>query len=129
MSAHTRKHPTRSLARLKREISAKLARVTSAEDLMILNKVIEKYVPTEDTAETPADAFGEAWSEPQKKLGKIIQGLRFREGMSQIELAKALRGVKQSNVSAWETGKEKVPPKRLRQLSEIFNTDLEKLIR
>jgi len=127
MSAPTRKHPTKSKARLKREISAKLARVTSTEDLITLNRVIEKYIPTKEKNLSPAEAFGEDWTDQAKKTGRIIQGLRFRQGMSQVELAKALRGVKQSNVSAWENGKEKVPTKRLKQLSKIFGTDLLKL--
>lgn len=129
MSAHTRKHPTKSKALLKREISAKLARVTSTEDLITLNRVIEKYVSAKEKTLSPKEAFGEDWTDEAKKTGRIIQGFRFREGMSQIELAKALKGVKQSNVSAWENGKEKVPTKRLKQMSALFGTDLLKLVK
>ena len=129
MSAHTRKHPTKSKALLKKEISAKLARVTSTEDLITLNKVIEKYIPAKEKSFLPEEAFGEDWTDNAKKTGRIIQGLRFREGMSQIELAKALKGVKQSNVSAWENGKEKIPAKRLNQMSALFGTDLRKLVK
>jgi ribosome-binding protein aMBF1 (putative translation factor) len=127
MSGHTRKHPTKTKAVLKREITAKLAKVTNTEDLLILNKVIDKYVPAEEKALFPKDVFGDDWTDKAKKLGRIIQGLRFREGMNQNEVAKALRGVKQSNISAWENGKEQVPKKRLRQLSDLFGTDLLKL--
>lgn len=129
MSGHTRKHPTKSKALLKREISAKLERVTSKEDLITLNKVIEKYIPVKERNLSPEEIFGDDWTIKAKKTGRIIQGLRFREGMSQIELAKALRGVKQSNVSAWENGKEKIPEKRIKQLSKLFGTDIQKLIK
>lgn len=129
MSAHTRKHPTKSKAFLKKEITAKLAKVTSTEDLMTLNKVIEKYIPSNEKKLSLKETFGKDWTDEAKKLGRIIQGLRFREGMSQIELAKALKGVKQSNVSAWENGKEKIPEKRLRQISKIFRTDIQKLVK
>lgn len=129
MSAHTRKHRTKSKALLKREISEKLARVTSTEDLITLNKVIEKYVPSEEKTLSPEEAFGDDWIEKARKTGRIIQGLRFREGMSQMDLARALKGVKQSNISAWENGKEKVPPKRLKQMSALFGTDLIKLLK
>ncbi len=95
--------------------------------MITLNKVIEKYVPAKEKILTPEEAFGEDWTNKAKKVGRIIQGLRFREGMSQIELAKALKGVKQSNVSAWENGKEKIPTKRLKQMSALFGTDLIKL--
>ncbi len=128
MSGHTRKHPTKTKALLKREITAKLARVTNTDDLITLNKVIEKYIPAKEKLLSPNEAFGEDWTDKAKRLGRILQGLRFREGMNQGELAKALRGVKQSNISAWENGKEKVPKKRLKQLSEIFGTDLLKLV-
>lgn len=127
MSGHTRKHPTKTKAILKREITAKLERVTSREDLMTLNKVIEKYIPATEKSLSPEDVFGDDWTDKAKKLGRIIQGLRFREGMSQIELAKSLKGVKQSNVSAWENGREKIPEKRLKQLSKLFGTDVSKL--
>ncbi len=129
MSAHTRKHPTKSKALLKREISAKLAKVTSTDDLITLNKVIEKYISAKEKTLSPEEAFGEDWADEAKKTGRIIQGLRFREGISQIELAKALKGVKQSNISAWENGKEKIPKKRLKQMSALFETDLLKLIK
>jgi transcriptional regulator with XRE-family HTH domain len=36
--------------------------------------------------------------------------------------------VKQANISAWESGKEKVPAKRLEQMAKIFGTDIKKLI-
>lgn len=127
MSAHTKKHPTKTKAVLKREISAKLAKVTNTEDLIILNNVIDKYVPVEEKSLLPKEVFGSDWTDKAKKLGRIIQGLRFREGMNQSDLAKILKGVKQSNISAWENGKEQVPEKRLEQLSELFGTDLIKL--
>lgn len=129
MSAHTRKHPTKSKALLKREITAKLERVRSTEDLITLNKVIEKYISVKEKSLSAEEAFGKDWTDEAKKVGRIIQGLRFREGLSQIELAKALKGVKQSNVSAWENGKEKIPAKRLKQLSVLFRTDLLKLLK
>lgn len=127
MSGHTRKHPTKTKAVLKREITAKLAKVTNTEDLIILNKVIEKYVPSEEKSLSPEEVFGDDWMDKARKLGRMIQGLRFREGMNQNELAKALRGVKQSNISAWENGKEQIPEKRLKQLSVLFGTNLLKL--
>lgn len=127
MSVPTRKHPTKSKASLKREITAKIAKVTNTEDLIILNNVIDKYLPLEERSLPPAAVFGDDWTDKAKKIGRILQGLRFREGMNQSDLAKALRGVKQSNISAWENGKEKIPTKRLKQLSELFKTDLLKI--
>jgi ribosome-binding protein aMBF1 (putative translation factor) len=129
MSAHMRKHPTKSKSSLKKEITAKLAKVNSTADLLILNKIIDKYLPAEKDWYTPAEVFGEDWTNPVKKLGRIIQGYRARERMSQIELAKKLKGVNQSNISAWENGKEPVPEKRIKQMSKLFGTDIAKLIK
>jgi DNA-binding XRE family transcriptional regulator len=122
MSAHTRKHPTKSPASLKKEIKAKLSRVTDMEDLITLNKVIDKYLPDEERSLTPAEAFGKRWTNPLIRVGIQIQGLRYRDGITQAELAKKLGGVKQSNLSAWENGREKVPEMRLKQLAKIFKT-------
>ena len=122
MSAHTRKHPTKSPASLKKEIKAKLSRVTNMEDLIALNNVIDKYLPEKERSLTPEEAFGEKWTNPTIRLGIMIQGLRYREGITQAELAKKLGGVKQSNLSAWENGREKVPKNRLKQLAKILKS-------
>lgn len=122
MSAPTRKHPTKSPASLKKEIKAKLSRATDMDDLITLNKVIDKYLPEEERSLSPAEAFGEKWTNPIIRVGIQIQGLRYREGMTQAELAKKLGGVKQSNLSAWENGREKVPEKRLKQIAKILKS-------
>lgn len=126
MSGHTRKHPTKS--NLRKSLIEKISRVDKEEDLITLNHVIDKYVRPKKDSLTPEEAFGDDWINQNKRLGKILQGLRFREGLTQIELAKALKGVKQANISAWESGKEKVPAKRLEQMAKIFGTDIKKLI-
>ncbi|MFP5491455.1 MAG: helix-turn-helix domain-containing protein [Bacteriovoracia bacterium] len=127
MSAHTRKHPTKNT--LRKALIEKISRVDKEEDLVTLNFVIDKYIRPQKSSLTPEEAFGPDWTDQNKRLGKIIQGLRFRERLTQTELAKALKGVKQTNISAWESGKEKVPAKRLEQLSKIFGTDINKLIK
>jgi DNA-binding transcriptional regulator YiaG len=113
----------KSEALLKKEIKAKLSRVTNMDDLITLNKVIDKYLPEEEKRSlSPEEIWGEKWTNPMIRLGLEIQGLRYREGITQAELAKKLGGVKQSNLSAWENGREKVPEMRLKQLAKIFKT-------
>jgi len=128
MSGHTRKHPTKSKTSLRQALIEKISRVDKEEDLIALNNVIDKYVRPKRDSLTPEEVFGRDWTDHNKKLGKIIQGLRFRESLTQTELAKALKGVKQANLSSWESGKEKIPSKRLDQLSKIFGTDIKKLL-
>ena len=128
MSRLMRKRPIKSKASLIKALIEKISRVDKEEDLIALHNVIDKYVRSSEDSLTPEYVFGRNWTDKDKRLRKIIQGLRFREGITQVELAKALKGVKQSNVSAWESGKEKIPLKRLNQLSKILRTDLKKLI-
>lgn len=128
MSAHTRKHLTKSKSNLKKALIEKISLLNREEDLIALNNVIDKYVRSKKDSLTPEEVFGSDWTDQNKKLGKIIQGLRFREGMTQMDLAKALKGVKQANISSWETGKEKIPSKRLDQMTKIFGTDIKKLM-
>lgn len=128
MSEHTRKHLTNKTNKLKAALMEKIARVNKEEDLIALNNVIDKYVDRYKDSLTPEEAFGDDWTIPERKMGSIIQGLRFQEGMTQVELAKALKGVKQANISAWEKGKEKIPAQRVEQLSKIFGTNILKLV-
>jgi len=118
MSGPMRKRPIKSKASFIKALIEKISRVYKEHD---------PVAPSEDSL-APEYVFQRNWTDKDKRLGKIIQGLRFREGLTQVELAKALKGVKQSNVSAWESGKEKIPLKRLNQLSKILRTDIKKLI-
>jgi DNA-binding transcriptional regulator YiaG len=123
-----RKHPTKNRANLKRALIEKLAHVVNEEDLIALNNVIDKFIPPKKQSLLPEEVFGKNWTDQNIRLGKIIQGLRFREGLTQVELAKILKGVKQANISSWERGKEKIPSKRLNQLAKIFGTNIKKLL-
>jgi hypothetical protein len=128
MSGHTKKHPTKRKTSLRNALIEKISRVDKEEDLIALNNVIDKYVPHKKDSLTPEAVFGKDWTDQNRRVGKTLQGLRFREGLTQIELAKALKGVKQANISSWESGKEKIPSKRLDQLAKIFGSDFKKLL-
>lgn len=128
MSEHMRKRPIKSTKELKKVLMEKISMLNKKEDLLALNNVVEKYIPFKNDSLTPSEVFGNAWDSENLRRGKILRGLRFREGLTQIQLAKLLRGVKQSNISAWESGKEDIPSKRIEQLNELFNTDIEKLV-
>jgi DNA-binding XRE family transcriptional regulator len=55
--------------------------------------------------------------EKHKKTGLILRGARFREGMSQIQLAK-LSGVNQNEISKIENGKRGVGKKVAKKLAK-----------
>lgn len=60
-----------------------------------------------------------------KRVTKMFVA-RKRAGYTQAQLA-AMIGVTQPRISAWESGKAEVPPKRRRQLAQILGVWAEQL--
>ena len=60
--------------------------------------------------------------EKHKQAGMVLRGARFREGMSQKELAR-LSGVSQDNISRIENGKRKVGEKVAKKLATPLQID------
>lgn len=58
----------------------------------------------------------------QGKSGTLIQGLRYRENLSQAELAKAIR-VTQGDLSKMENGKRPVGKEIAKRLAALFKSD------
>ncbi|NCU37414.1 XRE family transcriptional regulator [Candidatus Falkowbacteria bacterium] len=63
-----------------------------------------------------------SWQEvlPDSQPGKILRGLRYRDGKSQKWLAEQL-GMKQPNVSAMEKGERPIGKSIAKKLGELFN--------
>ena len=63
-----------------------------------------------------------AWEEvlPDNQPGKILRGLRYRDGKSQKWLAEKL-GLKQPNISAMEKGERPIGKALAKKLGELFN--------
>jgi len=51
-----------------------------------------------------------------------LRGLRYREGLTQVQLAEQL-GIKQSHISEMENGKRTIGKKIAKRLENIFGTD------
>jgi DNA-binding XRE family transcriptional regulator len=56
------------------------------------------------------------------KAGALFGGLRFRENLTQVEMAKKLK-VTQSDISQMEHGKRKIGLKMARRIAKLFNVD------
>jgi len=56
-----------------------------------------------------------------ERVGRMLKGLRLREGLTQKELAKAL-GVPQSHISAYEKNKRPIPAAKAEQLGALLHT-------
>ncbi len=53
--------------------------------------------------------------------GDILQGFRYREGLTQRQLANAV-GVKQNHISEMERGTRKISPNMAKRFAEFFRT-------
>lgn len=120
MSAHTKMHHT-----------------NQCEVIVIMpgKKRAHAYIP--ETAFTKLEAFLNKYSEDDsldwkivakrdlekhKQAGMVLRGARFRENMSQKELAKR-SGVSQENISRIENGKRQVGEKVAKKLAKPLKID------
>lgn len=56
-----------------------------------------------------------------ERVGRMLKGLRLREGLTQKELAEAL-GVPQSHISAYEKNKRPIPAAKAEPLATLLHT-------
>jgi DNA-binding XRE family transcriptional regulator len=56
-----------------------------------------------------------------ERVGRMLKGLRLREGLTQKTLAEAL-GVPQSHISAYEKNKRPIPTAKAEQLGTLLRT-------
>ena len=56
------------------------------------------------------------------KGGSVLQGFRYRDELTQKELAKKIK-IKQGDISAMENGKRPIGKKMAERLSKFFKTD------
>lgn len=85
--------------------------------------VIEKYrVKEENTTNLTIDeVFGDLINK-HGEPGLLLKGLRHREGLSQIELARILN-ISQTNLSAMENGRRAIGKELAKRIAEKFEID------
>ncbi len=85
--------------------------------------VIEKYRVKEKskTHLSIEDVFGNLINE-HGEPGLLLKGLRHKEGLSQIELAKILN-ISQTNLSAMENGRRAIGKEFAKRIAEKFDID------
>ena len=62
-----------------------------------------------------------------EKIGKFIKELRIKNSLSQADLANKLSVTKQA-ISKWENGRGIPDIEMLKELSKIFNVDIDEII-
>lgn len=128
MSAHTREHPTKKTwpyCRVLIEISNKEKRslyipVREAE------KILEKYSEDEDEP-IEWEVLAKDRIAKHGKKGLVLRGMRYREDLSQKDLAKK-SGVTQNEISKIENGKRSVGEKVAKRLAKALNFDYKLLM-
>lgn len=94
------------------------------KNLHKLEAFLEKYGESEST---PWKELAKARIAKYKKSGLALRGARYREGLSQKELAKRC-GISQENISKMENGQRPVGEKVARKLGKALKIDFELLM-
>jgi DNA-binding XRE family transcriptional regulator len=102
----------------------KRSALVSSEHMQKLENFLDKYgesdsIPWEKLAEDRIKKYG--------KPAIALRGARYREGLSQKELARRT-GITQDNISKMENGKRVIGEKVAKKLAKALNIDFEHLI-
>lgn len=87
-------------------------------------KVIEKYkieTPEEQQYISPDELFSEL-TRKSGEIGVLLKGLRYRENLTQIELATKLN-IGQANLSAIENGRRVIGKELAKKIANLFGLD------
>lgn len=114
MSAHTRKHHTSN--------DKDIVRIHHAGVVyQFPKKVAEKYRVDDDELVNADDIFS-TLNRKYTKPGALLCGLRIRENLTQIEMAKQIR-VTQSDISQMENGTRSIGRKIAKRIEKLFGVD------
>ena len=112
MSAHTKKHHIDDVAKI--SWHGRLYAVPI--------DVMQRYKVTSDDQYTSIDDLFSALTQKSGEPGVLLKGLRYREGLSQIEFAKKLN-ISQTNLSAMENGKRAIGKELAKRIADTFRLD------
>lgn len=96
-------------------------------DSFLKDRDVEKNEITDWEKATPWDALAKSRIEKYKRAGIVLRGARYRENMSQNELAKKT-GQTQDNISKIENGKRTVGEKLAKKFAKVLNIDYRLLL-
>ena len=127
MSAHTKERPTDQTCKVVIEMPDKAKRLSfvPTKHLQKLEAFLEKYGQSEST---PWEELATERIAKYKKSGLVLRGARYREGLSQKELAKRC-GISQENISKMENGQRPIGVKVAKKLAKALRIKTELLIK
>ena len=114
MSAHTRKHHTRQNNDIILIHHAGVA-------YQFPKKVAEKYRVADDKPISADEVFANI-NKKYTKPGALLRGIRIREDLTQIEMAKKIK-VTQSDISQMENGARSIGRKIAQRIEKLFDVD------
>lgn len=118
-------HTKQATCKVVIEMPGKVKKLTyvPAKHLQKLEDFLEKYGESDSTAweELAKDRIVK-----YKKSGLALRGARYREGISQKELAKRT-GISQENISKMENGQRVIGEKVAKKLAKVLRIDFELL--
>lgn len=85
-------------------------------------EVMERYKVTSDDSHISIDDLFSDLTQKTGEPGVLLKGLRYREGLSQIEFAKKLN-ISQTNLSAMENGRRTIGKELAKRIADIFGLD------
>ena len=118
MSVPMRKHPTSQTANFN----------WHGAHYCVPLKVIKPYkvADAQNDAETIESVFGDLIDE-YGEPAVLLKGLRTKEGLSQVDFAKAI-GITQQNLSAMEHGRRNIGKEIAKRIAEKFGVDYRMLL-
>lgn len=128
MLEHAKAHPTRNLCEVI-VMTPKSKRVIyniNPKHMREVEKLLTKY-DEDDNEPVSWEVLAKERIEKHKEAGLVLRGIRYRESMSQKELAKKSK-VSQNEISKIENGKRAVGEKVAKRLAKALNIDYRLLL-
>lgn len=140
MSAHTKGRPTKTDSYIEvtiglpgnKPINYKIPNTATIKNK--LTNLLETWTESKQELVTPWEE-ATPWEciatdriEKYKKAGLVLRGARFREGISQKELAKKCR-ISQENISKMENGKRVIGEKLAKRFAKALDIDFIMLVK
>lgn len=117
MSALTKKHHTEDVAKIS----------WHGGYYAVPIDVMERYKVTSNDQYTSIDDLFSDLTQKSGEPGVLLKGLRYREGLSQIEFSKKLN-ISQTNLSAMENGRRAIGKELAKRIANLFGLNYRVLL-